>query len=78
MKPKDVNEQLVGEVEDWDQNDSFSFTFYKVEVGGQLYDNVNVDYEQGVVDCYSVEDAATGRITKSYAIKATLEEITEQ
>lgn len=73
MKPKDVNTQIFSGVPSgWDQNDTMSFNFYEVQVAGIDYEVVEVDYETGIVRCYNGDD-----VIAKYAIKATLEPITE-
>jgi len=70
MKPIDVIEQLVGENTGWDIIDTMSFNFY----GCTKYNGrtVVVGFDTGTLDVYN---EAGDDIDKTYAIKATLEEI---
>lgn len=76
MKPQDVNEQLVGtNLDCWDIQDTFAFTYYKARnpvTGEEVM--ADVDYAQGTVKFWDVDNET---VTHKFAIKATLEPITE-
>lgn len=73
MISKDVIEQLIGPIESWDQMDTMAFVIYNVTHEGKTYPSANVNFEKGVVEFYNEDDD----VVLKFAIKATLEPITE-
>ena len=73
MKPQDVIEQLVGTGSGWDQADIMGFTIYNPSKFPEA-GSAEIDFEKGRVNLYNKgDDENLGKISKSFAIKATLE-----
>lgn len=71
MIPKDCNKQIISnEPSAWDVVDTMHFQFENCVVEGVSYAVVEIDYANGKVVCFD-------NVNKTYAIKVTLEPVTE-